>query len=836
MSKEAKTVLVIDDCAEDREVCRRYLLRDDRYHYQVLEAESVQEGLELCLKIKPDAVLLDYFLPDLDGLEFLAELTNQNQALDLAVIILTGQGNDKVAVAAMQSGAQNYLVKGELTQEKLSLTVHAAIEKICLQKEIAQSQEKLRLTTEIALRIRQSLDIEDVLSTTVIEVRKLLKCDRILVYQFTPDFDGTVVAESVEGGWRKTLDHQIIDPCFMQEVAEDYRQGKKHTISDVDQVGLNSYYIELLEKFQVKASLSVPILLTESSSPTQLWGLLIAHQCSDYRQWQADELELLDKLAVQISICLQQGQLLRQLQEELAQRQQAEAELEKSQKRYVTLAELSPVGIFNADAQGNCLYTNRRWCLIAGLTPTEALGTGWSKAIHPEDRERVYQEWYQAAQNNLPFYSEYRFANCQGEITWVLGQAVAEKDEEGEIIGYVGTITDISDRKQLESELQQRVQQRTADWQKSQQELAERENLLNAFFVAAGTANVGLSIFDRQLRYIEINQALADINGLPIEAHIGKTVEEILPELAPSVLPTFQQIFNTGKAILNKEETGETPKAPGVKRTWLASYFPIFEQEKTVTAIGIIATEITEIKRIEQALQQSNEHLAQSNEELEQFAYVASHDLQEPLRKVKSFTQLLAEDYQGQLDEDADTYISYIIDGASRMQSLISDLLTYSRVSRVELDQQVTDLNSVLSQVQADLSITIAENNAVIRINQLPNVRANPVQMRQLFQNLLANSIKFRTEASPEIDIDVQQQQGQWLFSVQDNGIGIKSQYIDRIFTIFQRLHNREKYPGTGIGLAVCRKIIERHGGKIWAKSESGKGTSFYFTLPAIVE
>ena len=213
------------------------------------------------------------------------------------------------------------MVKGELTQENLSITVQAAIEKILLQKEIAQGQEKLRLTAEIALRIRQCLNLEDVLNTTVTEVRKLLKCDRVLAYQLTPDVSGTIVAESVEGDWTKTLGCRIVDPCFQQGVAEDYRQGKKQTIVNVHQVGFNRCYIELLEKFQVKASLSVPILITESDSPTQLWGLLIAHQCSDYRQWQADELELLDELAVQISICLKQGQLLRQLQGELVQRQ-----------------------------------------------------------------------------------------------------------------------------------------------------------------------------------------------------------------------------------------------------------------------------------------------------------------------------------------------------------------------------------------------------------------------------------------------------------------------------------------------------------------------------------
>lgn len=195
----------------------------------------------------------------------------------------------------------------------------------------------------------------------------------------------------------------------------------------------------------------------------------------------------------------------------------------------------------------------------------------------------------------------------------------------------------------------------------------------------------------------------------------------------------------------------------------------------------------------------------------------------------KSSTQVS----QGQLDDTADKYITYITDGATRMQALISDLLTYSRVGRGNLTLEQTALSTVLEQTLGDLSITIEENSAVIIAGPLPTVQVNAQQMGQLFLNLIGNGIKFRSEATPKIEVKAELHECEWLIAVRDNGIGIKPQYSQRIFEIFQRLHSREKYPGTGIGLAICRKIVERHGGRIWMESKLGQSTTFYFTLPA---
>ena len=244
----------------------------------------------------------------------------------------------------------------------------------------------------------------------------------------------------------------------------------------------------------------------------------------------------------------------------------------------------------------------------------------------------------------------------------------------------------------------------------------------------------------------------------------------------------------------------------------------------------------TEQERAEEAMRKFSLDLARSNSELERFAYVASHDLQEPLRMVSSYTQLLAKRYKGKLDANADEFIGYAVDGASRMQKLINDLLALSRVGTQAKPSEPVDTGAVLTRVLSDLHLAIEAAAASVNFPPaLPTVMADGIQIGQLFQNLLGNALKFKGDKPPRIDISVQpEEEGRlWRFAFQDNGIGIEPQYFERIFVIFQRLHSKESYPGTGIGLAICKKIVERHGGTLWVESVAGQGTTFLFTLPA---
>jgi light-regulated signal transduction histidine kinase (bacteriophytochrome) len=242
--------------------------------------------------------------------------------------------------------------------------------------------------------------------------------------------------------------------------------------------------------------------------------------------------------------------------------------------------------------------------------------------------------------------------------------------------------------------------------------------------------------------------------------------------------------------------------------------------------------DITERKQAEEALQRTMQDLKRSNAELEQFAYVASHDLQEPLRMVASFTQLLARRYQGRLDADADEFIGYAVDGANRMQRLISDLLAYSRVGTRGQPFEPVDGEAVFDQVMAGLQLAIEEQGASVTHDPLPTVVADGSQLAQLIHNLVSNAIKCHGEEPPRVHVSAALEGKEWVFSVRDNGIGIDPHYFDRIFVIFQRLHGRQEYPGTGMGLAICKRIAQRHGGRIWVESQPGQGSTFYFTIP----
>jgi two-component system, sensor histidine kinase and response regulator len=263
---------------------------------------------------------------------------------------------------------------------------------------------------------------------------------------------------------------------------------------------------------------------------------------------------------------------------------------------------------------------------------------------------------------------------------------------------------------------------------------------------------------------------------------------------------------------------------PEVLRAKVAVFVDLFKKTAEVRQLNA---------ELERRVEERTAELRRSNEELQQFAYVASHDLQEPLRMVTSYVQLLAQRYQGQLDSEAQEFIGYAVEGAQRMKALIDDLLAYSRVNIRERLVVPTDSGAVLQQTLQNLHIQIAESGATVTADPLPTVSTDRMQLGLLWQNLLSNALKFRGQEPPRVHVSARRQGNEWVFSVRDNGIGMEPRHTERIFQMFQRLHTRQEYPGTGIGLAICKKIVERHGGRIWVESEPGQGTTFSFTLPA---
>ncbi|MCZ6789783.1 MAG: ATP-binding protein [Chloroflexi bacterium] len=318
---------------------------------------------------------------------------------------------------------------------------------------------------------------------------------------------------------------------------------------------------------------------------------------------------------------------------------------------------------------------------------------------------------------------------------------------------------------------------------------------------------------------------------------LGYTEEEIIGMPMATICP-LEELFG----VTGTEDLIRAGPISSVERTYCAkdgSKIPVLFAGSITTdnasggmrSIVCVAGDITERKRAEEALVEKSAALARSNAELNQFAYVASHDLQAPLRSVVSFLQLLESRYKDKLDSDGERFITRAVDAGGRMRTLIHDLLSYARLQTQARPFEPCDLSALLDRVLGNLQITLEETGAVVTHDSLPSVTGDDTQLEQLFQNLIGNAIKFRDGQAPRIHIGVAPSDRDWLFSIRDNGIGMEPKYAERIFLIFQRLHGRAEYPGTGIGLAIAKNVVERHGGTIWVESELGEGSTFYFRI-----
>jgi PAS domain S-box-containing protein len=525
---------------------------------------------------------------------------------------------------------------------------------------------------------------------------------------------------------------------------------------------------------------------------------------------------------------------------DVTERQQAEQELRASQERFSIAFNASPVPLsITSFPDGRHIAVNNAWVMNTGYSHQDALGKTslelgfWSRE---SERDAFLQQIQQDGRvHNMLVHSRVQSGSVQ---TLLLSSG---RIELGGQPCLLSACLDISDRIRTEKAL------------RASKEFSE--NLI---------ANLqdGFSLLDPNGVHLDVNPALCDMTGFSRQELLGTG-------LPHPYWPAEEHLtlFSAIKHLSEQQELDDIEltfvRKNGQRFPVILTPTVLYNDQGEVTNYIALVKDISHIKLVQEELRRSRDELElrvqqrtteladvnqylqtqirererltqqllHSNQELEQFAYIASHDLQEPLRAITSYTQLLAQRYDDQLDEAADKYIHYIVDGAAYMQQLIQDLLSYSRVGRGELSIEPVDLNAVLHQVEKNLKAAIAEANAQILYDPLPTITADATQITRLLQNLIGNSIKYRGDQPPRIHLRVQEQDHHWRFVLQDNGIGIDPQYAERIFIIFQRLHTRRKYSGTGIGLAICKKIVDRHRGTIWVKSQPGEGATFYFTL-----
>lgn len=466
-------------------------------------------------------------------------------------------------------------------------------------------------------------------------------------------------------------------------------------------------------------------------------------------------------------------------------------------------ARLDPLVVNGPD--GKITDVNAATEQMTGRARQELIGTEFADCFTEPDRARAaYQE---AFREGIVRDYALEIRHQDGHVTPVLYNASVYRDDTGQVIGVSAAARDISERNRNEAEL------------------SASENRFRSL-VEATSLLVWNTDPDGQ------------IEDMPKwREFTGQSQEEVrgsgwLQALHPDDHERAETVWRKALAERSLYDVEyRVRRHDGAYREFLARGVPVLGVDSNVREWVGTCTDITERKSMEAALVQRAEALERSNKELEQFAYVASHDLQEPLRMIASYVELLAQRYQGKLDEKADKFIHYIVDGATRMQTLINDLLMFSRVATRGNPFTLTSAETSLADVLTNLKKAIADKEASVTHDPLPDVMVDSTQFEQVLQNLIANALKF-CEQKPQVHLGAVRQGDEWLFSVRDNGIGIAKEHMSRLFVIFQRLHTRSEYVGTGIGLAVCKKVVERHGGRIWIESQPGQGSTFFFTIP----
>ena len=520
--------------------------------------------------------------------------------------------------------------------------------------------------------------------------------------------------------------------------------------------------------------------------------------------------------------------------QDITERKKMEETLRESECKFRSVVEQSYSGIMLCDEQGILIESNNAQENISGVKREEMIGKFvwdvlFSVTVEERRTPKIYENVKLSLQKmfktgKVPKNNQVQEVEIQrpdGKRLFIEQLIFTIPTDKG--FRVCNLIQDITDRKKMEKAL-------------IESEEKFRETLQQSYD--------GIAIANEQGTLIEWNPALEQITGLKKKNMIGKNLWDMHYQISPEEkrtpemvekLKSIQMPLLKGKIAMNGSRIvdREIQNSDGRYRSIQSIDFPI-KTEKGVM-LASFNRDITERKEAEKQLKETVEELKRSNEELQRFAYVASHDLQEPLRTVASFTQLLEKRYKGRLDSDADEFMEYIVEAAVRMKELIGALLDYSRITTKSGEFKSVNIGLILDQTVENLKYAIKESNAKIICGKMPVVMGNDVQLRRVFQNLISNAIKFKKEGNaPEIHISAVKDENnvEYIFSVQDNGIGIEKQYLDRIFVIFQRLHTQDEYHGTGIGLSIVKRIIERHGGRIWVESEFGAGSTFYFTLP----
>jgi PAS domain S-box-containing protein len=633
------------------------------------------------------------------------------------------------------------------------------------------------------------------------------------------------------------------DPKLPHGVAHVIRTGQPVFLPDIPDALLvasarDEEHLRIARELGLRSAMTLPL-----TARGRTLGALTLVNAESRRRFTREDLTLAEELAARAALAVDNARLYR--------------EAVHAEERFRSLITATAQAVWVTRPDGIVVEDSPSWRAFTGQTYEQWRDRGWLDAIHPEDRELAARAWAGAVASRRLYEVEYRLRRPDGRYSITLARAVPVLDPDGRVREWVGVNIDFTAQREAEASARHLQAEQSA-----RRHAALRADV-SAALTAPGTKEQALqAACEAVVRHLGVTLARVWTldrahPALLLRASAGRTlpagehasvplgqllVGRIAQERRPRVnLQGGQQGWEEDAGWAARERLESFAGYPLLLGGQLVGVFTVFhtgplerELPDVLAAVAEIITQGVERRRAEEALRQHALELARSNEELQQFAYVASHDLQEPLRMVASYTQLLARRYRGRLDADADEFIGYAVDGVNRMQRLIQDLLAYSRVGTRGREPRPCDAGQALQRAADNLRTMFQETQGELKAGPLPRVLADETQLIQLFQNLVGNGLKFHGTAPPRVEVAAEPHgPGWWRFTVKDNGLGIDPQYFERIFIIFQRLHGREEFPGTGIGLAICKKIVERHGGRIGLESRPGEGSTFWFTLPA---
>jgi PAS domain S-box-containing protein len=870
----AGRILLVDDNADMRDYVRRLL----SWHWHVETAADGAEALAIIRRQPPDLVLSDVMMPNMDGLSLVNAVRRDEGTRHIPIILLSARAGEDDSIEGLSSGADDYLTKPFSASElraRVKAHLHLKHLREAAEHKFREREQLLQLVTDQAhiglIVVDQRLhyvfanptyggfiarDPADIIGRRMPEV-----LGHFYQRELRPRMERALSGEQVEFEVRfpsgescgqerhfSSTYTPTADPVAGLRVVAviiDITARKR-----IEQALSHSQHILLLALQSARTAAwtwDVPSLqLLSSTNLEAVYGLAKGEAASAAGFWSLVHPDDLAerKRAVEAAlgerspyhsiyrlrrpsdgaqVWLEEkgeayeddGRLrMRGLTVDVTERMVVQESLRQSEERFRSIVDQSLAGIAVSDGSGAFTTVNARYCTITGYTRVELMGMTKQQLTHPDDRMRNDQLIDQLRTAGASFEIEKRYVRRDGTPVWVHNSVSGVRDGKGILQRMITISIDISERKRIEQELRNRTEQYAT--------------LLNK-------APIGVYMLDKGLRFREINPVAlpAFVDACDDDDIIGRDFEEVIRRIRPE--PYASELISLARRTLDTGESHEVAESPPYKGAANRHEWRIDQITLPDGSHGVVCyfRDISKQIAARDALAKHAEDLRRANAELEHFASIASHDLQEPLRMINSYTDILLLKYRTLFDEQGRRYFDNITGGVSRMTSLIKALLSYSQVGKQGSAMSSVALDQIVKAALDNLEAKIASRSASISVSPLPIVHGDPTRLIQLFQNLISNAIKFTpNDRTPAIIVSASDAGERWSISVADNGIGIPADSVQKIFQIFQRLHAADQYPGSGIGLATCKKIVEQHGGDIVVESQLGVGSTFRLTLP----